>query len=58
MHESCCMIDPVTIKDVLSLRVHDKAFCDNSRIVRIWFTLRPEELGLGALNGMVCWKTD
>ena len=52
------MINPVTMREVWSLRVNDKAFCNDLRIVGTWSTLGPEGLGLGALNKMVCWETD
>ena len=52
------MIDPVTMREIWSLGVNDKALCDNSRIVGTWSALGPERLGLEALNRMVCWETD
>ena len=42
------------MREVWSLRVNDKAFCDDSRIVGIWSTLKLEKLGLGAFNKMGC----
>ena len=50
------MIDLVTMREVWSLGVNDKAFCNNSKIVGTWFALGPEELGLGALNKIVDWE--
>ena len=58
IYGSCRMIDLVTMREVWSLGVNNKALRDNSRIVGTWSALGPEGLGLGALNRMVCWKTD
>ena len=57
-HGSCRIIDPVTMREVWSLEVNDKALHNNSRIVGTWSALGPERLGLGAFNRMVCWETD
>ena len=46
------------MREVWSFGINDKALHDNLRIIEIWSAPRPEGLGLGALNRLVCWETD
>ena len=57
-HGFYLIIDPVTMKEVWSLRVNDKALRDNSRIVGTWSALKPKKLSLETFNKMLYWETD
>ena len=52
------MIDLVTIREVWSLTVNNKALHDNLKIVGIWSALKPEGLGLRVFNRIICKKVD
>ena len=55
---SCWIINLVTIKEVGSLGVNDKALFEDSRSIKVWFFLRFKVLDLRALNRMVYWEKD
>ena len=46
------------MREVKIFGVNDKAFDNDSKIIKTWFALKLKKLGLEALNKIVYWETN